>query len=277
MRISVVTPSFNQGNYLQECIDSVERQRIHDVEHWVIDGGSSDRTVAVLHDNAAKLAGWVSEPDRGQTHALNKGLARCTGDLIGWQNSDDYYLPGAFEGVITAALAEPNVDVFFADIKIVDETSRVIGRSHYYPFRPADLLYQGQLLSNQAVFFRRSVLDRFGYPDETLAFAMDFEFFLRVATGGATMRFIPQLWGAFRIHGNSKTSSIATVGVAEMHEVMRRHGVDHRLPLTRLIRYLMLVRRSIRMLSVGEFGYVFRGLRHTLFGGPPATVHERVD
>src|SRR5438270_11264676 len=119
MRISIVSPSFHQGPYLQQCIDSVHLQDWEDIEHWVIDGGSRDNTVEVLRANPA-LAGWVSEPDRGQAEALNKGLLKCTGDLIGWQNSDDYYLPGAFRAAATAASSAPDVDLVFADTLLVD-------------------------------------------------------------------------------------------------------------------------------------------------------------
>ncbi len=276
MRISIVTPSFNQAQYIDQCLDSIRQQRYDDVEHWVIDGGSTDGTIDVLKRNEHILAGWVSEKDRGQAHALNKGFSRCTGDLIGWQNSDDYYLPGAFAAVAAAAAQNPSVDLFFADIQIVNGAGQPIGRSHFGHLSKDVLLYEGQRLANQAVFFRRRVIESFGGLDESYRFAMDYEFFVRVLQRGVATQFVPQLWGAFRLHDAAKTATIVDIGLREVAQVRRSYGVDLTRLDCRMKRWVLLLARAARMAAAGELSYVIRGIRRKLVGGNPADIEDPI-
>jgi glycosyltransferase involved in cell wall biosynthesis len=270
MKISIVTPSFNQARFLRECINSVLRQQCAAVEHLVMDGGSTDGTRQVLDEYADRLGGFVSEKDRGQTDALNKGLRRATGDLIGWQNSDDYYLPGSFESVVRAAESFPEDDVFFSNVFHVDEQGVPVLRTCFTDFSFQDLLYEGMLLLNQATFFRRRVLDRIGYPDESLQFSMDYEFFLRMAHAGIRFRFVKGTWGAFRQHEASKSSTIRSVGHREFWDVRYKYGHTASNWLTKVHRSTAIAKRSVRLVRQGDAGYVLRGFRKKFLGGPDA-------
>ncbi len=274
VRISVVTPSFNQAAWLEECVRSIEGQRWPDVEHWVIDGGSTDGSVAILERHRASLAGFVSEKDRGQTDALNKGLRRCTGELIGWQNSDDFYYPGAFASAARAAERHPRADLFFANARQVDTQGRPLTESRYAPLTARDLLYEGMLLTNQALFFRRCVLERAGYPDETLHFAMDFEFFVRMLHQGMRAVFVHEVWGAFRQQPQAKTAPGRGEHSVEMSAVRRRYGLDERSASFAVMRRALAAKRALALAAQGDIAYVLRGVRRRLLGGPPAAKLE---
>ncbi len=125
-KISIVTPSLNQGQFLQVCIDSVRSQNWANIEHFVIDGGSTDNTMDVIRQNEDWLSGYVSEPDKGAADAINKGLEKCTGDIIAWLNADDFYLPGALEEVAKAYEADPDASFWFGNGIRADEDGHEI-------------------------------------------------------------------------------------------------------------------------------------------------------
>src|ERR1700712_3816315 len=120
-KISIVTPSLNQGRFLQQCLDSVAAQNWTNLEHFVIDGGSSDDTLEILERNRPGLTSFVSEPDKGAADAINKGLAKCTGDIVAWLNADDFYLPGAFEELAARWRENPEASFWFGNGLRVNE------------------------------------------------------------------------------------------------------------------------------------------------------------
>jgi len=135
-KISVVTPSYNQAEFLERTILSVLNQNYPNLEYIIIDGGSTDGSVEIIKKYEKYLAYWVSEKDRGQAHALNKGFEKSTGDLIGWQNSDDIYLPGAFFKVAEAYKKKPNYDVYFGSVYFVDRDDKIIRGLRFLIFIP---------------------------------------------------------------------------------------------------------------------------------------------
>lgn len=207
-KFSIVVPSFNQGKYIEETIRSVLDQDYPSKELIVIDGGSTDGTCDVIRRYDDRIAYWVSEKDRGQAHAVNKGFAAATGDVFGWQNSDDIYLPGAFRKVASGIASHPGGGVYYGHIRFLDEEGIAFDENRAVPVRMFNLLYDGSLVRNQAAFFRRSVWEKAGGLREDFRFCMDREFFLRAARLETDFRLVREFLGAFRVHGTSKTSTL---------------------------------------------------------------------
>ncbi len=223
--ISVITPSFNQGAFLRGNILSVINQRYPFVEHVIIDGGSTDSTMSVLEEFGDRIAYWVSEPDRGQSDALNKGLARARGEIVGWQNSDDFYLPGALQLAGKIMRDNPHIDVLYGDYLYVDGENRVVGSKKYPPrFTIKEYLYVGANISNQSVFFRKSAIERAGGFDVDLHLAMDFDLFLRLASF-AHFKHVRAYLGAYRVHGEQKGQTLTGENVVEYSMLRKRAGI----------------------------------------------------
>jgi glycosyltransferase involved in cell wall biosynthesis len=208
--ISIVTPSLNQGAFLTEALLSVRGQKYGELEHLVIDGGSDDDTIKILGRYSGeacwKHLRWTSEPDHGQSHALNKGFAKASGDIIGWLNSDDRYRPGCLDYVSRVFQERPDIDVVYGDYTWIDENGRTIQRRREIKFSYFILLYHRVLyIPTTATFFRRRVIDEGNWLDENLYYAMDFEFFVRLASRGYRFLHVPATLGDFRFQRTSKT------------------------------------------------------------------------
>lgn len=196
--ISVVTPSLNQGAYLPECLESVHGVG---VEHLVIDGGSRDDTTQIL---ASRHQGyWVSEPDNGQTHAINKGLARAQGDILAYLCADDFLEPGALAAV-ARCFEDTSVDVVHGDGYFLEGNSGWKRRKRTGAFH-RDRLLRGNFLIQPAVFWRRRVYERFGPLDERLRYCMDHEYWLRISDT-TRWEYLPIPLATSRLHAGAKTS-----------------------------------------------------------------------
>jgi glycosyltransferase involved in cell wall biosynthesis len=204
VKLSVITPSFGSGRFIEETLDSVAALRT-DHEHIVIDGGSADGTVALLDGRDDSRLVWVSEPDRGQTHAVNKGLERATGDLCAWLNADDVYNSEAVDRATTLLVARPEIDLLYGGIQFTDEGGRV--QRTYVPARPsfARYLFFGDYIPTPTFIFRRSLLEHSGTLDERWVDAADYDFYLRLIHGRRVHRFEEPLV-RFRYHAGSKTA-----------------------------------------------------------------------
>jgi len=224
-RLSIITPSYNQARYLERTILSVIEQAYPNVEHLVIDGNSSDGSRDIIRRYEERLAYWVSEPDRGQSHAVNKALERATGDWIGWLNSDDYYLPGAFEAVVsTVSKVESRVGLVFGRGLRVGPDGQDIA-----PFWPRDpvfnrdaLLYGVDYILQPTAFIRREAWRTVGPLDERLRYCMDYDLWLRLSE-----RFevgtIPHVVAASREHPDSKTRAGGVERWYEISQMIARH------------------------------------------------------
>ncbi len=211
-RISIVTPSFNQACYLEETMQSVLDQGYPNLEYIVIDGGSTDGSADIIRKYETSLAYWVSEPDRGQTHAINKGMARASGDIVAYLNSDDYYLPGTLHRVARAFAARPEADLFHGRCRIVDEqgtaTGERVGRISSYE-EVLDLWgvwWQRRNYVQPEVFWTKRIADRIGPFREELFFVMDWEYWTRIFGAGGKPAFIDEELACFRLHRNQKSS-----------------------------------------------------------------------
>jgi glycosyltransferase involved in cell wall biosynthesis len=211
--LSVVTPVYNSARYLASTLDSVARLTASH-EHIVIDGGSTDSTVALLESRHDPTLSWVSEADRGQTNAVNKGFERAQGELLGWLNGDDEYISEAVDRAVEHLLGHPELDAVFGGMDITDETG-VVRRE----YRPAEFswrryLYLGDYLPTPTIIFRRRLLEHGGPLDESYVDAADYDFFLRVFRNGRVERRHEALV-RFRYHPESKTARDAFRGQDE--------------------------------------------------------------
>ncbi|MDX1523838.1 MAG: glycosyltransferase family 2 protein, partial [Anaerolineae bacterium] len=220
-KISIVTPSFNQAQFIEETIHSIHDQNYPNLEHMVIDGGSTDGTVELLRRYEDRLS-WVSEQDNGQTEAINKGFRQASGDLVAWLNSDDLYLPHTLRTVAHFFQQNPGTDLLFGDCVIIDSTGQPLLERKEIPFDIGVLLWGLNYICQPTVFMRRSLLDIIGYLDETLHYGMDLDYWLRAAIAGARIRHTPQFLAQARWHAGAKTLSALPKMEAELERIRNR-------------------------------------------------------
>ena len=223
MLVSIVTPSFNQARYLEATIRSVLSQKSVEIEYLIADGGSTDGSLEIIQKYAPHLAWWVSEKDRGQTDAINKGFAHAHGDILAWLNSDDTYEADAVAQAITYLQAHPEVGLVYGDTNYIDSQGQVIGR---FPAAQTDYrrLRQGYVhIPQQASFWRADLWKQVGPLDASYYFAMDYDLWVRLA-GISKIVYVQGLWANFRLHGDAKTISADDRCWPEMLKVHRREG-----------------------------------------------------
>jgi glycosyltransferase involved in cell wall biosynthesis len=207
-RVSIITPSYNQGRFLEECIQSVLNQDYPNIEYIIVDGGSTDSSVGIIRKYADRLAYWVSEPDSGQSAAISKGLRRATGDIWAWMNADDSYLPGAVSKAAAWFADHPEDDVVYGDCMIVDEHGREKAVFHAREFEWPRVLTKGFGIPTGSTFLRMSVFERVGRLDESLHYVMDVDYWLR-AGQSCVLAHIPQTLSHYRVHPSAKTFDVA--------------------------------------------------------------------
>jgi glycosyltransferase involved in cell wall biosynthesis len=227
--ISIVTPSLNQAAFLDEALLSVRHQNYKCLEHIVMDGGSSDATPEILKGLSAREGWqhlqWASEPDRGQSDALNKGFNRARGEIIGWLNSDDRYRANCFTAVVKAFQDNPGVDIVYGDSTWIDAEGRTFRLRREIEFSYFILLYHRVLyIPTTTTFFRRRIFDEGNLLDESLDYAMDFEFFVRLAGLGYRFQHLPSVLGDFRFQPDSKSSRMPHKELEEVNIVMQRYS-----------------------------------------------------
>lgn len=242
-RISIVTPSYNQAAFIAETIESVLSQSgDFEIEYLVMDGGSTDRSVEVIRRYADRVAldwpatcarvsmKWVTQRDRGQSDAINQGLRQATGDIVGYINSDDLYYRGAFDRVVTTFAARPEADFVYGNGDLIDKDGRPLREWASRPFNCSvlasyDFLRNGfrNYIMQPATFWRRSVLDKIGYFDETFHYALDLEYWIRAGRAGLNLHHIPHKLAKFRTWPGTKTLSSRTVFWEDHLELYRRY------------------------------------------------------
>ncbi len=260
-KISVVTPSFNQAGFIGRTLLSVSEQQVDiPVEHLVIDGGSTDGTLEILEKHAGTIR-YVSEPDKGMSDALNKGFAMATGEIIGWINSDDTYLPGALQKAASYFDRHPDCLWLYGNCRIVDEQDREIRKwitayknrlSGKYSY---DRLLTENFISQPAVFMRRTALQSAGKIDLALPTAMDYDLWLRLARLGKP-GYINDDLACFRVHNQSISSRNYRKQFEEQYQIHLRYDQNRR----RLLKHRVKISLIVFVYSLFEAGRsLFRG------------------
>ena len=254
-KISLVTPSLNQGRFIEETIQSVLSQNYPNLEYIVMDGGSTDNTLAVLERYSNQLK-WVSEKDTGQTNAINKGLRMACGEILAYLNADDLLLPGTLLKVANLFTKHPQTMWITGQCRIIDENNREIRKlitaykNLWLHLRHPAILLITDYISQPSTFWRASVMHEMGYLDESLHYVMDYEYWLRLYAKYPPI-FIPEYLAAFKIHPQSKTTSTGhkNVFIEEERNIIQRHTKS---------RLLMLLHNLHRLLMTSTYSLINR-------------------
>ncbi len=237
--VSIVTPSFNQAAFLEQTILSVIQQDYSPIEYLIIDGGSTDGSQEIIRRYENHLGYWESQADDGQANAINKGLRRAKGEILGWLNSDDVLAPGAIRRAMKVFRQFPEIDVVYGHLERIDETGCVIDT----PVLPKDKVVFdkkhviGECLVNQpGALWRRKAMEKVGLLDESLHFVMDYEYWIRMALSGARFFRLEEKVAFFRLSPESKTvsqsSRMAEEQMAVLESLLERSDLPERLGQT---------------------------------------------
>ena len=219
LSISVVTPSYNQAQFIERTIQSVLDQNVPSLEYMVVDGASTDDTLNILKKYENRLR-WVSEKDSGQTEAVNKGIQWTNGDIIGWLNSDDIYYPGTLSAVMRLFEEFPQVNVVYGEADHIDESDQLI-EAYYTEDWNYERLKEVCFLCQPAVFFRRSLLEQVGLLDTNLKYCMDYEYWLRLGAKVPFVRIEKKLAGS-RMYRENKTLGERVAVHKEINDMLRK-------------------------------------------------------
>jgi len=206
-KISIVTPSYNQAQFLERTILSVLNQNYPNLEYIIIDGGSTDGSVEIIKKYEKYLSYWVSEPDKGQSDALNKGFKIATGEILAWLNADDTYLPKVLHLVVSFLKKYSNIDMLYGRCYIVDSNDRILREAKTMPFSPIDYVYGLLSIPQQAAFWRRDIFLKAGPLNTKNYTCMDYELFVNFIRSGANIIYVDKLLANFRLHPQSISGS----------------------------------------------------------------------
>jgi glycosyltransferase involved in cell wall biosynthesis len=228
--VTIVTPSFNQGEFIRATIESVLAQDYPRVEYIVMDGRSTDHTAAVVSEYASRLT-WISEKDRGQAHAINKGFTGAKGEIVAWLNSDDILLPGAITKAVDAFSSAPKqVGAIYGEGYVMDREGRLVHRFPATgPFNLWKLVYLSDYILQQSTFFRRAAVQDVGWLDESLHYALDWDLLIRLGKRFG-LYYVPEYFGVLREYPEAKSFSGGRARIEEIRRVLERHTGQERAP-----------------------------------------------
>lgn len=260
-------PSFRHARFIERSLNSVLNQECEGTELIVMDGGSDDGTREILERYSRHITLWRSEPDEGQSDALNKGFAHVTGDVVGWLNSDDLYLPGAMHHAAHIFAAYPRIDVVYGDYLAIDLTDGIIDRFPALPPSRGRLVTEGIFCNAQAMFWRRSLHQRLGEFDTQLHYTMDYDLMLRMITAVGARGFFRtgRPLGCFRLYRGQKTGTPDSPVPQEHRRIAARHGTSWRYtPGGQLLRMYYRMTRCAGYLARGRPDYLLSRLKGRL-------------
>jgi len=274
-KITIITPSFNQGQFLEEALRSVLNQRYPRLEYIVVDGGSTDGSVDILKSYAPHLAYWVSEPDRGQAHAINKGLERATGEVVAFLNSDDLYLPGAFAAVAEHFRKKVSCKwlcgdvIFFGNPGHRTELVRSV-----VPKSAAHCLMCAYRAPQPGMFWKRELL-RSGFQ-ERLRYCFDHELYVRLLLAGYRCEHLPLPVAAYRYHSHSKSVAEGERFLEEFNEIAERYEGQLRGAGRRWCAAVRLLRGSYKAGQAGKIREAAGYLLRAIFTHPEGILRRRL-
>lgn len=260
-KISIVTPSFNQGKFIELAINSVLKQNYPNFEHIILDNCSTDETVEILQKYPHLV--WQSQPDKGQSDALNQGFRLATGDIIGWLNADDLYLPECFKKIAKSFASSPKSDLVYGDYRWIDELGQVIQLRKELDFDWFILKYLHVLyIPSTSTFFKRKIFEEENFLDTSLKYSMDYEFFLRLARKQYHFLHINAYLADFRWHHENKSVIAYQEQKEEKTRALLRHDSFLRQTppqIQAIARNLLeILARGKRYFLKGSKGYYFK-------------------
>lgn len=277
-KISIVMPSFNQSRFIERSILSVLNQDYPNLELIIIDGGSEDGTIEIIKKYESEIDFWVSEKDRGQSDALNKGFSHATGDFFGWLNSDDLYLPGAFWIAARSFDDHPSKRIIFGDWLAIDENDNVLDLNHAFDFSLNHFKYEGFHLNAQAMFWRSLVHADFSGFDAGLYNTMDYQMIIEfgLKQGQHSFLRVPHVLGAFRRYEGQKTAGFNRRVGSEHQELAIKYGYNDKYHLAgKLKRLYFRHRRAWWYFKRGGFGGLKMRLHKSVLSRPKLSKHKK--
>jgi glycosyltransferase involved in cell wall biosynthesis len=255
MKFSIITPSYNQGRFIADCVESVLMQTGVDFEHIIVDAGSTDETLEVLLQYLHLQ--WTSEPDRGMSDGINKGFRKATGDWLMWLNCDDYLLPGALVKVAKFIRDNPNADVVHGDCNFIKEDKTLIRRKYDTPVDEWDLLFVGCCIPSTSTFYRKDIVDSNHLLDISYKNSMDYEHYMRLFRLGYHFEYLPVVLADFRWYVDSTTQINWQRMINEGLNVKRIHINEKHLPkilkkevILTILRKIFQIRRVYKRVIV---------------------------
>ena len=225
-RITIITPSFNQGDFLEDTILSILNQKYPNLEYFIVDGGSTDNTLDIIKKYEDRIDWWVSEPDRGQSHAINKGLERATGEIINWINSDDLLFPGALQRVAVTFMNNPEADLIVGETARIDQQGYIKSISSPLSLLSFSSKYYILPIGQQSSFFSAKALIKVKMIREDLHILMDQDLYYRIISSGGEYIKIEGLIGAIRDHHLAKGSTCQKAWIEERSNYLKNGKVS---------------------------------------------------
>lgn len=260
-KFSVIIPTLNQGEFIEKTILSIINQGYPNTEIIIIDGGSEDNTINIIRKYESYIYYWESKPDKGQADAINKGFKISTGEFLCWQNSDDIFLPNAFFSFANSITENPDYDVYYSNIIVIDEGNKIKDAFKVFKFGLFFNLYDDIVVHNQAAFFRKEKIFEVGLLDETMKFCFDLDLVSKLMIFGAKFFPINKYLGAFRLHEQSKTSKILNIWKEERMKVIERYS-KHTLNIPESLAYAICkILKTLFLIKDGSFDYIYIKLR----------------
>jgi len=267
MKFSIIIPTFNQIFYLEHCLQNILQQNYSNFEIILIDGGSTDGTTNLIEKYAKKysqITYWESKKDNGQADAINKGMKKCSGDWITWQNCDDYYANANVLDIFYDSIKNnPQKKLFVANINLVNNKKDIIRDIKFVTPNLFSFVYEGMTFTNQAAFWSRDIQEEIGFMENT-RINFDYEWFMRILSKYPRKGFhINETLGCYRIHDNQKTKNQTEEDHRIKMNFRKKYGFSNRFIFLKIL--LLKIRRLILYIIQGNIFYVVRGIFYFLF------------
>lgn len=255
--ISIVTPSYNQGEFIEETIRSLLLQGYPNLEYIIMDGGSTDSTVSIIQKYSPWISHWISEHDEGQSNAVNKGFRHSNGEILAWLNSDDTYEKNALSSVANLMLQKPRVGVVYGNTNVINENGETLAEIRTIPFDSQAFLYETvHIVAQSSVFWRAKLFFEVGQLNEDLHYSMDRELLLRFMDNGAKFSFLRRPLGTYRCHQSSKTFGTSNKSRDELLSLKPFAQITQRSDYA-IWRFIYRLRQLAYLTVQGDLPYMF--------------------